>query len=644
MVLDPSRALGPLLGVSLLALATCSSPPARRIDPPPPVYPPGGAGSDPGLVGAPPAGAASAEEAVQFVAEVDAGLRRVLQAQSRADWINATHLTDDTNAAAAEAAEATMEYQTQAIKAAARYAGLPGVPAAAARQIALLRHSATLPAPADPDKRKALAELSVSLQAAYGKGTYCSKQLDRWAPKGSGSCLGITELSKVLADPKATWEQLVDAYTGWRTVSPPMQADYQRFVELGNQGAREQGFTDVGAVWKSRYDMPADAMEAEVERLWGEVKPLYDQLHCYVRTRLSKKWKGKVPASGPMPAHVFGNMWSQAWGGVYAAVEPFPGQASLDVTKAMVKKKISPRRMTEIAENFFVSLGMPKLPESFWQRSMIEKPRDREVVCHASAWDLDYAGDVRIKMCTQVTEEDLVVLHHELGHIYYFLAYNDQPILFQDGANDGFHEAIGDTIALSVTPGYLADTGILDKAAARANPKAEMNLLMRRALDKVAFLPFGLLIDKWRWDVFAGKTPPERYNQAWWDLVLRYQGIVPPGPRPDDAFDPGAKYHVPANTPYLRYFLSHIYQFQFHRALCQAAGHTGPLHTCSIYGNRAAGDRLWAMLQLGSSKPWPEAMKAVTGDGRADATALLEYFAPLQQWLTEQNQGQTCGW
>jgi len=527
-----------------------------------------------------------------------------------------------------------------------RYTSVAGIPTDAARQLTLLRRAATLPTPSDAAKRKSLSETAVGMQSTYGQGKYCSDLLKKWAPKDAkpANCLSLTELSKVLEDPKASWDQLVDAWSGWRTISVEMKDDYQRFVELGNDGARELGFTDVGAVWKSRYDMSTDQLEADVERLWSEVKPLYDQLHCYVRSQLATKWKGKMGKTGTMPAHVFGNMWSQSWGGVYDAVEPFPGQPSIDVTKALARKKITPLKMTEIAEGFFVSLGMPELPDSFWKRSMITKPRDREVVCHASAWDLTLAGDVRIKMCTQVNEEDLVTLHHELGHVYYYLAYNGMPALFQDGANDGFHEAIGDTIALSITPGYLVQIGVLDKAAAKTNPRADMNLLMRRALDKVAFLPFGLMIDKWRWDVFSGKTKPDRYNTAWWELVAKYQGIAPPSPRGDEFFDPGAKYHVPANTPYLRYFLAHIYQFQFHRALCKAAGHTGPLHTCSIYGNKAAGEKMWKMLQMGASKPWPEAMAAITGESKADATALLEYFKPLQDWLVEQNKGEQCGW
>lgn len=604
--------------------------------------------ADPATSGPP-----TVEQATAFVADTDKGLRATWEKQARADWINSTYLTEDTDALAADAQQATMEYLTGAIKAAARYKDLAGVPPDAARQLELLRRSATLPSPSDPAKRKELAELAVGMQSAYGKGKYCSKSLAAWATddakKEAGAegapCLSLTELEKILRDPKATYDQLAEAYTGWRTISPPLRADYERFVALGNEGAKEIGFTDVGDVWKSRYDMPTDALEADVERLWGQVKPLYDKLHCYVRKQLRKKWGDQVAATGPIPAHLFGNMWSQQWGNIYPLVEPYPGQPSTDVTKAMEKKKLDALQMTKIAENFFVSLGMPKLPDTFWSRSMITKPRDREVVCHASAWPVTFSGDVRIKMCTQVTDEDLETLHHELGHIYYFMAQTELPVLFQDGANDGFHEAIGDVLALSMTPAYLAKVGILDASATATNDKAEINLLMRRALDKVAFLPFGLLIDKWRWDVFAGKTPPDKYNQAWWDLVLRYQGIAPPTPRGEDMFDPGAKYHVPANTPYLRYFLAHIYQFQFHRALCKAAGHQGPLHTCSIFESKEAGERLWKTLGMGASKPWPEAMATLTGgESQADASALIEYFAPLQTFLDEQTKGEQCGW
>jgi len=423
----------------------------------------------------------------------------------------------------------------------------------------------------------------------------------------------------------------------------PMRRDYQQFVALANQGAKEIGYDDMGALWRDGYDMSPADMEADVERLWNQVKPLYSQLRCYVGKKLREKYgKDKVPEGGLFPAHVFGNMWSQTWDYLYPIVQPYPKAPSIDATKGMVKKKMSELDMVHTAENFFVSLGMPHLPDTFWTKSMFVRPKDREVVCHASAWPVTFDGDIRIKVCINITQEDLVTLHHELGHDYYYMAYMNQPALFQNGANDGFHEAIGDTIAQSVTPEYLANLGILDKKAAAANDKADLNLLMQRALDKVAFLPFGYEMDKWRWDVFSGKTTPDQYNQAWWDLVAKYQGMAPPSERGEDFFDPGAKYHIASNTPYLRYFLAAIYQFQFHRALCKAAGYDGPLYRCSIFGNKDAGDRLWKTLQMGASKPWQDAMEVLTGQREADASAMVDYFQPLMDWLQKQNEGTNC--
>jgi peptidyl-dipeptidase A len=632
--------------------AACSGPAATSPSPPAPDSE--GAAVVPGSGGPggfqPGSGPATPAEAAAFVADADEGLRKVWINQARADWINQNFITDDTDGLAASAQEASMEYVTRKIKESVRYRDVQGLAPDVARKLELLRRGTVLPAPSDPKERKELAELGVAMQSAYGKGKYCSDTLKKFKPKEPkekgkqvDNCLTLGDLSKILEDKNATWDEKKEAFLGWRTISVPLKKQYERFVDLGNKGAKEIGQRDLGELWRDRYDMTPAELEADVERLWQQVKPLYDDLHCYTRARLRKKWgKDKIAEKAPLPAHVLGNMWSQSWGYVYDDLEPYPGQASLDVTAGIKKKKVDAKGMVKIGEDFFVSLGMSKLPDTFWQRSLFEKPRDREVVCHASAWDLTFNNDVRIKMCTETNEEDLITIHHELGHNYYFTYYHTLPILYQDGANDGFHEGVGDTLALSITPDYYVKIGLLDKAP--TNEKAEMNVLMRRALDKVSFLPFGLMIDKWRWDVFAGKTSPAQYNKAWWDLVLKYQGIAPPGPRTEAEFDPGSKYHVPANVPYLRYFLAHIYQFQFHRALCKAAGHTGPLHKCSIYGSKAAGDRMKAMLAMGASKPWPEAMKAISGETKADAAALIEYFAPLQAYLKEQNKGEQCGW
>lgn len=590
--------------------------------------------------GAPAASAAgakpTAEEATRFIDKADADLKRFWVQGARAAWINENFITDDTDAQSAAAEEATMEFLSRVIPEAARFDGVK-VPDDVARKLKLLKLASVLPAPKDAAKRAELAQLAVEMKSAYGKGKYCPERLAGTAKP----CLTLGDLSRTMAESRDE-KELREAWVGWHAIAPALKPKYQRYAELGNEGAREIGFGDLGALWKAGYDMSAEAFEKDTDRLWEQVKPLYDQLHCYARGKLHDKYGEAVPQQGAIPAHLLGNMWAQDWSNIYPLLEPFPGQPSLDVTKKLKEKKLDEKGMVKIGEAFFTSLGMEKLPETFWERSLFKKPADREVVCHASAWDLTYDKDVRIKMCIEVNEEDLYVIHHELGHNYYYVYYHTLPVLFQSGANDGFHEGIGDTLALSVTPGYLKSLGLLD--AVPDNPKAEINHLFKMALSKVAFLPFGKLIDQWRWDVFAGKTKPDGYNAAWWALRAKYQGVAPPVPRSESDFDPGAKFHVPANTPYTRYFLANIYQFQFHRALCKAAGHTGPLHTCSIHDSKAAGEKLRAMLAMGASRPWPEALAALSGETQGDANALIEYFQPLKTWLEEQNAGKTCGW
>ena len=423
-----------------------------------------------------------------------------------------------------------------------------------------------------------------------------------------------------------------------------MKDNYAAMVSLANEGARELGYRSLDQMWLSGYDMAPEEMEAEVARLWGQVEPLYKELHCYTRTRLNQKYgDGVQAASGPIRADLLGNMWAQQWSNIYDVVQPPTAPLKYDVTARLVQQRYTPVRMVETAEAFFVSLGLDRLPQTFWERSMIVRPEGREVQCHASAWNLDDEEDVRIKMCTEVNSEDFYTVHHELGHNYYQRAYKDQDFLFRNGAHDGFHEAIGDFISLSITPEYFRQIGLITAEEMPA-PDSDTALLMQTALDKIAFLPFAISVDSWRWGVLAGETPPEAYNQSWTDIRLKNQGIIPPGPRPADAFDPGAKYHIPGNTPYLRYFLSFIMQFQFHKAACEQAGWEGPLHRCSIYGNKEVGARFNEMLKAGNSQPWPDTLEKFTGTREMDGSAIIEYFDPLIVYLKEENQGQTCGW
>lgn len=574
----------------------------------------------------------TADEARAFVKQVDADLRRLWIAQSLAEWAKSTNITPETEEAAARAGKATMEYLAKAIKESRRFDPiLAELDEDTRRQIKLLR-IAGQPAPEDPQHAEELAKVATQMESIYGKGKFCEGE----------KCLDLTKLEDIMAesrDPK----ELAKVWAGWHAIAREIKPLYVRFVALANEGARAAGFQDVGEMWRSGYDMSPADVEKEMDRLWLQVKPLYDDLHCYTRRKLVEKYgKDVVSPTGPIPTHLLGNMWAQQWSNIYPLVEPYKGQANPDVTPALKKQKYDPIKMVKLAESFFTSLGLDPLPKTFWERSMFTKPEGREVVCHASAWNPEVEDDLRIKMCIKINQEDLITIHHELGHNYYYHYYYKLPMLYQGGAHDGFHEAIGDAIALSITPSYLKKIGLLTKVS--TNQKALINQQMFLALDKIAFLPFGLLVDKWRWDVFSGKVGPDQYNKHWWDLKLKYQGIVPPMPRTEEDFDPGAKYHIPGNTPYARYFLSFILQFQFHKALCQAAGQKGPLHECSIYGSKEAGARLKAMLALGQSKPWPDALEAMTGQRQMDAGPLLEYFAPLRAWLAEQNKGQTCGW
>ncbi len=574
-------------------------------------------------------------DAKAFVDRVNEDLKKLWVDWGRAEWVKSTYITDDTELLAANAHEQVMEYTSKAIEEATKFQGAKLDPDTE-RMLMLLRVSQSLPAPSDPAKRQHLAEIAAKMEGIYGKGKYCAEN-----EKGERVCRDLEQLTTLMAESR-DYDALTDAWTGWRTISKPMRPLFEDYVDLANEGAKETGFENVGELWKSGYDMTPEEFEQETERLWQQVKPLYDALHCYVRAKLHDKYGDKVPLDGKIPAQLLGNMWAQEWGNIYPLVEPYAGTGDIDVTKALKAKKVQPKDMVKLGEKFFVSLGLDPLPDTFWERSMFTQPADRDVVCHASAWDVTYDADLRIKMCIKINEEDLITIHHELGHDYYYMYYHTLPVLFQSGAHDGFHEAIGDALALSVTPGYLKDIGIL--GSVEKNEKALINLQMKDALDKIAFLPFGKLIDQWRWDVFSGKVRPEQYNAAWWALREKYQGIEAPVARSEDAFDPGAKYHIPANVPYVRYFLARILQFQFHQALCKAAGFEGPIHECSIYGSKEAGAKLRAMLSLGASKPWPDALEALTGTRQMDATAILDYFKPLSDWLDKQNQGKQCGW
>ena len=604
------------------------------------------------------------ETADQFIARVNDEFKKMYPEMTAAQWLSSTYINDDSQLLAAKGNERYLTQLNSWIEQAKKFEGQQMSPETA-RAIQLLKLATAMPAPKDPAKLAELTQIATRMEGTYGAGTYCTGEGD------AKKCRQLGELEDVLRSSR-DYDAQLDAWQGWHTIAQPMRKDYTRFVELVNEGSKEMGFADTGEMWRSGYDMTPAEIAAETDRLWGQVKPLYEQLHCYTRTKLQATYgveKGQV--NGLLPAHLMGNMWQQDWGNLWDMLEPYKGAGSLDITGALEKQyqqdlgaalyKRGPgadakarfeaereaqlqvaKQMTERAQDFYTSLGMPMLPESYWTKTQFIKPMDRDVVCHASAWDMNMSGDVRTKMCIKPNEEDFTTIYHELGHVYYYLAYNKLPPLFQTGAHDGFHEAIGDTMVLAMTPDYLKSIGMVGEQ--QQSNEALINAQMRMALAKVSFMPFGLMIDRWRWGVFDGSIKPADYNKAWWELKAKYQGVAPATARGEDFFDPGAKYHVPGNTPYTRYFLSHVLQFQFYKGLCDAAGYKGPLYNCSFYGNKAAGQKFWAMLEKGASQPWQATLKELTGGEKMDAGAVLEYFAPLQDWLKQQNEGQTCGW
>ncbi len=576
-------------------------------------------------------GSPTVAEAEQFMNKAESRLAELTVKVSQANWVHDNFITEDTEALAADANDEITAVTTELVEQAKRFDGMK-MPPDLARKFLLLKLSLTAPGPKDPTLRKEMSEIAASLESDYGKGKFCD---------GSGKCLDITAVEKIMGDSRDP-NQLKEVWAGWHAVGAPMRKKYTRFVDLSNQGARDLGFKDTGVLWRAGYDMPPQQFDAEVDRLWEQVRPLYLSLYTFVRARLSQKYGPQiVPPNGPIPAHVLGNPWAQAWGNVFPILGLPEHSSGYDLTELLKAKNLDAHGMVKYGENFYKSLGFAPLPQTFWERSLFVKPADRDVVCHASAWDIDNKDDVRVKMCIQVRDVDFVTIHHELGHNFYQRAYKDQPPMFQGGANDGFHEAIGDTIALAITPEYLKQIGLLEQIPP---PEADIPILLKQALDKVAFLPFGLLIDKWRWQVFSGEIKPGDYNKVWWELRLKYQGVVPPIERSEADFDPGAKYHVAGNVPYMRYFLADIYEFQFYRALCRESGYKGPLNRCTFFGSKAAGAKFNKMLEMGQSKPWPDAMEVVTGQREADASAIIEYFAPLKKWLDDQNKGMKTGW
>jgi len=459
----------------------------------------------------------------------------------------------------------------------------------------------------------------------------------------------LTEIMASSRDPDELqyyWEQ-------WREKSGKMiKGNYHEYIDLYNEAAKLNGFSDASMMKVDPYE--SKTFIQEMEDTWQGLKPLYEKLHAYVRNKLAAQYPGKVQPGGALPAHLLGNMWAQQWNNIGDILKPYPSKPNLNVTGAMISQGWNQKKMFEKAEEFFTSMGLKPMPQEFWEGSILQKPEDgRDLTCHASAWDFYNGKDYRIKQCTRVNQEDFITVNHEMGHIQYYLQYSGQSYFYRTGANPGFHEGVADILSLAVgTAEYFQRLGLVGEEVDVADEETNINILFDMALERIAFLPFGYLVDKFRWDVYSGVTSKEEMNCHWWKLRNQIQGLEPPSKRSKDHFDPGAKYHVAGDVGYVRYFTAFIYEFQFYRAMCLQSGRyvpgdpKKPLHRCNFYGSVEAGDKLKEMLVLGASRPWKEAMMKMTGQPEMSTKAIREYFEPLEKWLDEQNSaaGVSVGW
>ena len=555
---------------------------------------------------------------------------------SSASWISSNFITYDSQKVIADYSK---RYTLKALEISRKASSFNELSTTSSnrRQLELLKGSFVMPPPFNDDLAGELSDISTKLEAMYGSGKHCYED---------GLCLDLEAFENII-DSSRDSNELLKAWTGWHEIGKPMKPMYLRMVDIGNQGSQDLGFDGLSDLWFSKYDMPAEEFLAETDRVWDEVKPLYEALHCHVRSKLNEEYGDDVvPIDGPLPVHVLGNMWGQSWSNIYDLVyEKDESKFSVDVTQIIEERKINEQEMVKYAEDFFLSMGFKPLPKTFWERSLFVKPQDRSVVCHASAWNLDPANnDLRIKMCIEKNEEDFITIHHELGHIFYYQAYNHLPTLFQGGANDGFHEAFGDLLTLSITPDYLNKIGFISIKEASDAKKDPIGLLMKQALEGVVVIPWALTLDKWRSGVFNGEIKESDLNSSWWNMRESYQGITSPVYRSEEYFDPGAKYHIPANTPYTRYYLARIMQYQFHEALCNAMNFDGPLHECSIYGNEIAGEKIISTMAMGQSQPWQDAFENITGSRSLSGSSVMNYYKPLKEWLDKQNENRMCGW
>jgi len=584
-------------------------------------------------------------QAADFIAKAELELQVITISSTFDEWDYATNINEETKKKKTKSSEEYSKLSKKLGKEAQSFDLNQIQDYDVKRKLNMLKNIGTAALP--EDKLSEFLDLTTSMAEMYSTAKVPSRDNRRHQLSLEPEVSEVMARSRDPEELRYYWEQ-------WRRATGERMGDqYRQYIDLYNEAATLNGFSDASQMKVDPYE--SATFQQEMEATWQGLKPLYEQLHAYVRHKLHRYYGDRVmEATGAMPAHILGNMWAQQWNNIADLVKPYPDKPSIDVTEAMVKQGWTPKVMFEKADDFFQSLGLRRVPAEFWSGSMIERPEDgREVICHASAWDFYNAKDFRIKQCTRVTQEDFITVNHEMGHIQYQMQYSNLSHLYRDGANPGFHEGVADILSLAVDTGtYYQKLGLLSPDLDISDEETNINILFDMALKRVAFLPFAYLVDKYRWDLYSGRVAREDMNCHWWKLRSEIQGLRPPSQRSSAQFDAGSKFHVAADIGYVRYFTAFIYEFQFYRELCLASGKyvpgdpSKPLHQCNFYGSKAAGAKLREMLRMGASRPWKEVMEVMTGEPRMDTAAIREYFRPLEAWLEAENtrHGVRVGW
>ncbi len=594
--------------------------------------------------GAPPKGhpkvdkkkTATEKDAEAFLDIVTSLLMPVSTTAADADWAAATDVTPEHTGqrTGADKALATLSGATMIVtRAKAFLAKRKELDDVTARQLDKLLLGAAENPGTIPDVVNKRVEAEARQSSILDGYTFCL-QPKPGAAQGTGAC-ARTGTANQIDDILRKSRDLGERQRVWiasKEIGRPLKPGLIELRDLRNQVAKEMGYSSYFALQVADYGMTVPEMMALLDSTLETTRPLFDQLHCWAKNTLATRYKKAPPKM--IPAHWIGNRWAQDWPGLIE-------EASLDP----LFKGSSPETIVKSAENFYVSLGFPRLPDSFWKKSdlyPVPAGSARKKNSHASAWHIDHAADVRSLMSVEPDEQWFATAHHELGHIYYYISYSTPavPMLLREGANRAFHEAVGELakLASQQTP-YLIKVGVMPRGK---EPDATAWLL-QSAMDSIVFMPFSAgTMSHFERDLYEGNLPPSDWQKKWWDYAGQYQGVEPPVSRNDDALcDACTKTHINDDAAqYYDYALASLIKFQLHDHICTTILKQD-VRACDYSGNHEVGDFLRGILKLGATRDWRAVIQEATGEP-ISPRAMMAFYQPLVDELSKRNAGKDC--